>query len=376
MTDHVLVCRPRLPDADRLLPYLRLIDGTRWYTNFGPLARRFETRLAALIGTPAHAVRSASSGTAALELAIMATAGPAREARPYALVPSLTFAATALAAERMGYRPWIVDVDPESWALDPNALADHPALDRTGVIVPVAACGRAPDMAALERLARATGVPVVLDAAAAAEAFLSGDAHVSATVPAVLSLHATKAFSTGEGGAVLWDDPDGQERVTRAANFGFDGGREATAPGTNAKLSEYHAAVGLAMLDGLEARQSEIAAVVRAYERAARDLPQAWRLHLPPDVGSAYVICETDGPEASQALEGALRAGRIETRRWYEAGLGAQPHFARCPRDPLPASEDIAARLIGLPMAPDLDSGAIARIGRVAGAAMAGSSAR
>lgn len=363
MTPRVVpVCRPALPLAAELLPYLQEIDARRHYTNRGTLVQRLEGRLGALFGRGPDVVRSASSGTAALELAILVHAGEAQADRPLALVPAFTFAATALAAERCGYRPHLVDVDPETWAVDPRSLARHPLIERAGVVLSVAPYGVLPEVRALEGLQDRTGVPVVLDAAAAFEAILEVPEAISDRVPIALSFHATKAFSTGEGGAVLWDQPEGQGRVVQAANFGFLGSRAARVRGTNAKMSEYHAAVGLAMLDGLPGRRAAWARVVALWRGLAQGRDLAGRLHLPPRLSSAYALLEADGPATMRRMEARLRSRRVETRRWYEGGLHLQPHFRRLGRDPLPVTEDLSQRLLGLPMAHDLARGDIAHV--------------
>ncbi len=364
MTEQVYlpVCHPQLPPAEAIAAYIRQMDDRRQYTNRGPLVTALEGRLARLFDRPGHAVRLASTGTSALEVAILATTGLAGPDRPLALLPSFTFAATALAVERCGYRPWFVAVDPETWALDPIALARHPMIGEAGLIVPVAAYGRLPDMAGYEALMAATGVQVILDAAAAFEALLDRPGEISATVPTMVSLHATKTFSTGEGGAVLWDDAAGQERVVQVANFGFWRSRECKVAGTNAKLSEYHAAVGLAMLDGWDDRRRAYATATRSWRDQAAGRRLGGQLHMPPDVSSAYVLLEVPDGAAFARTEAALHAAFIETRAWYQSGLHAQPHFAGAGRDPLPVTEDLSARLIGLPAAHDIAPRDIAKV--------------
>ncbi len=216
------VCRPLLPGADAVAAYLRRVDAARHYTNRGPLVRQLESRLARALRIPDHAIRTASNGTSAIEIAVLASAGPARPDRPMALMPSYSFAATGLAVERLGYRVLFADIDPATWAMDLSAVAHHPRLAEVGVIVTVAPYGRAPDLAGAETLSRATGIPVVIDAAASFERLWERPGTVSSTVPLTVSFHATKTFSTGEGGAVIWDDPAGQDRVVQAANFGFN----------------------------------------------------------------------------------------------------------------------------------------------------------
>jgi dTDP-4-amino-4,6-dideoxygalactose transaminase len=361
MTRELLpVCRPLLPPADAVATYLRLADGARHYTNRGQLVRRLEQRLAQALGLPDHALRTASNGTSAIEIAVLAVAGPATPARPFALVPSYSFAATGLAVERLGYRPIFTDIDPETWGMDLAAAARHPLLDRIGVIVPVAPYGRRPDLAGAEALHRATGIPVVIDAAASFERLWEAPGHVSALVPMTVSFHATKTFSTGEGGAVIWDNAEGQDRVVRAANFGFNYSRKTETAGTNAKMSEYHAAVGLAMLDGFAERLDDYAATVRRWAQAAAVLPG--RMILPPDLASVYIQWQAPSAAALDAAQEALAVVNIDSRRWYEAGMHLQPHFATPDQPALPVTEDLGGRLLGLPMAHDMAAPDMARV--------------
>lgn len=366
------VFRPTLPRAAALLPYLEQIDANRFYTNRGPLVWQLETRLARLLGQEAHAVRTASSGTLALELAILAHAGRGEARRqggapPVALMPAFTFAATAQAAERCGYRPVFVDVDPDRWTLEAAALAADPRLAGAGLVVAVAPYGRLPDIRALEALQERSGVPVVVDAAAAVEQLLDAPGHLSAKVPLALSFHATKSFSTGEGGAVVWCCREGQGRVVQIANFGFRNSREAQMVGLNGKLSEYHAAVGLAMLDALAARRQAQAGVAELYAEAAAALaaagrPLGGRLHLPPALSPAYVLFEAATPAQFLRAEAGLAARGIETRRWYGRGVHLQPYFSTDPAPALPVTDDLCGRLLGLPMAPDLGAAEIGRV--------------
>jgi dTDP-4-amino-4,6-dideoxygalactose transaminase len=359
------VCRPQLPPAAALSAYLQESDAARHYTNRGPLVQRLEARLVSRLGLASDTVRTASNGTSAIEVAILAAAGPASEARPYALIPSYTFAATALAAERCGYKPLFCDVDPVTWAMDLAAAARHPLLDKIGLILLVAPYGRRPQIRQAEALYSATGIAVVVDAAACFEHLLDDPSLVSATVPMTISFHATKTFSTGEGGAVLWNNPAGQALVVQAANFGFNYSRRSETAGTNAKMSDLHAAVGLAMLDTFEQRRADYAATVALWAELAAPLPGA--LHLPPDLGSVYILWQTPTAQIMDQAIGALTAANIDSRRWYEDGLHRQPHFQRfggpdLQSIPLPVTEDLGGRLLGLPMAHDLSRDQIARV--------------
>jgi dTDP-4-amino-4,6-dideoxygalactose transaminase len=358
----VPVLRPRLPVAERLLPYLRRIDAHRVYSNFGPLVLEFEQRLGAMLGLPASAIVSASSGTAGLVGCILALAGRATPARPLALMPAYTFVATAVAAQECGYEPLFADVRADDWQIDAAALANHPRLDQVGVVVPVAPYGRRVDPAPWQAFEERTGIPVVVDGAASLEPAMDIGADAITRIPVVFSLHATKGLATGEGGAVACRDASRIERIGQALNFGFSGSRESRVPSTNGKMSEYHAAVGLAELDAWPGKSQALREVTRHYLERAAEAGLGSRLRTAPLLCSSYVLFEAGDAAGALRVQAALDRHGIGHRLWYGLGLQRQPSFAACPADPLPVSESIAPRLIGLPMAPDLTPAAIARV--------------
>jgi dTDP-4-amino-4,6-dideoxygalactose transaminase len=356
------VYRSRLPSAERLLPYLQVIDKNGWYTNRGELVYQLEQRLAASFGGRKNTVVTAVSGTSAIESAILASGGRATTQRPLALLPAYTFVATAFAVERCGYTPYLVDVDRESWMLEPERLRRHPMLPRAGVVVPVAAYGRPPRQAAWRHFRDLTGIAVVIDAAAAFEAVIADPDATVGSVPLALSFQATKTFSSGEGGAVLWSDIEGLARVVSSLNFGFRRARLSEGSGTNGKMSEYHAAVGLAALDEWEAKAAANRIVTEAYRRAATAAGIADRIVVAPDIASNYALFVAASPRQASEVIGALTAARIEHRLWYGQGLHKQPYFAATPADALPVTDDLAARHIALPCFEALEVTAIDRI--------------
>jgi dTDP-4-amino-4,6-dideoxygalactose transaminase len=359
------VLRACLPSAERLLPYLRRIDAQRIYSNFGPLAVEFEARLAQQLGLSASMVTSAGSGTAALVAAILASAGRATRERPFALVPSYTFVATAVAVEQCGYTPLLVDVDPSSWMLAPARLLAHPQLDRVGIVVPVSAYGRPVPQEAWQQFRAATGIPVAIDAAAGFDRLVSEQADdMIGPLPIALSFHATKSFGIGEGGAVIATDPSCVARAARALNFGFYGSRASHGPSINGKLSEYHAAVGLAEFDGWSAKLAGFAAVADRYREGFDAAGMLDRLHVSPEVSAAYVLMACRDRHEATAVRRALRADAIDCRDWYGRGLHRQPVYRALPRQPLEVTRVLASCLIGLPCSPDLPSTDIERVVR------------
>ena len=350
----VAVARPRLPDAGAILPYLRRIDEGRWYSNFGPLNVELEQRLAARLGDGAE-VCTAANATLALALALTAMELPAGG---LVAVPAWTFVATAHAVLQAGLVPWFLDVDSDSWMLQPQAVEAALAHAPGPVVaaIPVCPFGAMPDLAAWRAFRATTGVKVLIDAAAAFDGLAEADP------PVCVSLHATKVLGVGEGGFFASIDPELVDRFRRLTVFGFKGSRESPFASTNAKLSEYGAAVGLAALDEWPSERLR-------YLRTAQHLrialmPQA-EVRFQPGWGRDWVtsVCLIAGPEGSaDRIERALSDAGIETRRWWGEGCHRSPAFAECPRQALPVTDALAESTIGLPFAVDLPAGDIERI--------------
>jgi dTDP-4-amino-4,6-dideoxygalactose transaminase len=360
--DRIHVLRPLLPDAGRLLSYLRRIDASRTYTNWGPLASELETRLAAHFGVPSGCVTSAASGTGALIGAILATAGRAAVDRQRAIVPAFTFVATPLAVEQCGFRPHLVDVDADTWRLQADAISHHSLLNQVGLVVPVATFGRPVPQAPWVDFHRRTGIAVVIDGGASFEAVGADPARFLGEIPVALSFHATKSFATAEGGCVITTDSQLSTSVNRALNFGFFEARECRAASTNGKMSEYHAAVGLAELDGWLAKRATLREVADAYRRQVGAVGFGDRLLVSPDVASCYVLFRGAHPAEATAILRRLEASNIETRLWYGHGLHRHPYYSDAARDDLPVTDRIAPLTIGLPVAPDLPEACIRRL--------------
>lgn len=325
---HCLV--PDLPSAEELTPWLQQIDQNRWYTNFGPLERRFVVEAARLLdqAVPPQ-VAALSSGTDALILALQALE-LAKDAR--VLVPALTFPATASAVIAAGFCPVLADVDPLTWSLTP-ALAEASA-DQVDVVMPVAAYGCALPAPAWDDFVKRTGLPVVMDAAAA---FTRQPMPRLCTV--VFSLHATKSFGIGEGGLVASYDAALIARVVQRSNFGFQSGRVHFVAG-NSKFSEYAAAVGLAQLARLPTLRDRYRKLNSGYERLSRGV---WRQQGLPGL---LVIAVDDATRVA----GILKQSGIETRTWYQPILPEHPPFADLPRaTDLATCRFLNGRLLGMP---------------------------
>ncbi len=347
------VAKPRLPAAEEILPYLRRIDQSRWYSNGGPLVQEFEVRLAQHAG--GGPVATVANATVGLTLALLAHELPPNS---LCMVPSWTFAASGHAIEQAGLIPWIVDVDAESWALEPGAAREYlrEAPGAVAAVMPVSPFGQPIDLAGWNSFREETGVAVVIDAAAMFDTIGHG------RVPAVVSLHATKVLGVGEGGFVVGSDAAFIQELHRRANFGFWGSREATVRSCNGKMSEYAAAVGLAAFDTRAQTRADFARVAAAY-RAALD--GQIKVQLQEGFGqrwvSSTVLVATEDAGA-EAIGQALASHRIGTRRWWGGGLHRHGAFAKYPRGATEQTEELADRVIGLPCWRDLPNDKIKQI--------------
>ena len=302
---------------------LEEMHANRWYTNFGPLATRFENAMAAFLKRPTdtdlHAA-SFSSATTGLELVLRALRLP-KAGR--VLIPALTFPATATAIINASLAPVLGDVDPETWELTADYAEEAHRITPLAAVMPVAAFGRPIDVAAWQKFQKNTGVPVVLDAAASL-----GQQETPADIVTVFSLHATKAFGVGEGGLVVSGDADLLARAKSLSNFGFSGGAGIVHQvGTNAKFGEYYAAVGLAQLDRWAAVHTKRQQVLSTYLAALKT--SGVQHTLQKDVGdfvpAVFVLSlNTD----TTLMHEKMAAAGIQTRKWYLPLLYDHPALA------------------------------------------------
>jgi dTDP-4-amino-4,6-dideoxygalactose transaminase len=354
------IMRPRLPPIEAALPYLRRIDETRLYSNYGPLWRDFCSRaggwFGARAGRAAVRVVPTSSGTTAIEIALRARATPKRR---YCLMPSYTFIASAHAVYNAGLEPFLLDIDPDSLVLTPRiAAAVLPMLsDPPAAVMPISAFGAPVDVAAWEAFEREHGIPVVFDAAAAATSLW-----YIGTQPLCVSLHATKVFGIGEGGAIVTADGALADELVAMTGFGFRGtSRTSAIRGGNFRISEYAAAMALAVLDDIEAKERRMLDLGARYEAALASSP----CRIQKGAGTkwaAMTLNVVTPPGMGDAVAARLDAAGIQCRRWWGLGTHLHPAFSSLPRTALPVTEEVAPRVIGVPFHDMLTDEEIARV--------------
>lgn len=355
MPKDIPVMRPQLAPYPILRPYLERIDDNRYYSNHGPLVREFEARLDSYFGVARGHSATVANGTTALSAALLAVG-----AKPgsICLVPSWTFVASAAAIWTANLRPRFIDVSFDDWMISPNQILMRSDLHEVGAVMPVSAFGIPLDTQAWDAFSAQTGIPVVIDAAAAFDTLHSIGRASPAKTPMMISFHATKIFGAGEGSAIVSTDAELITRVRQICNFGVWDPTDGQLLGYNGKMSEYHAAIGLATLDGWSARRLEVLRVTRKYCRELSALPEA---SLSPQFGEGWLSCycnvhvRGDVPRIIRQL--AERG--IETRRWWKDGVHKRPAYRDFPRDELPVTEGLAQSVFALPFYHDMSDEAI-----------------
>ena len=360
--------RPEPPPPEAILAYYRQSVDASFYSNGGPCARLLSDRLAAYLGGDVFCI-PVGNCTAGLMAAIRAACGTPSGRRRLILTPSYTFTATACAIEWAGFEAAFVDVDADGWHMRADSLEE--ALDTfAGEVAGVLACstfGTAPpseQRAAWRTACARHDVPLLIDSA---PGFGGRDEHgrrIGALGDTeIFSFHATKPFAIGEGGLVVTRDPGLAERVERLVNFGLDRStRTSTDIGFNAKMSELHAATGLAMLDSFDAVLERRQSTARRLQDVLSDQPLTlqrgsqrctWQIF--------HALCPSPAVR-ERCVERSARHG-VEVRTMHDPPLHRHPAFAGRRRVALAVTDDLAARAIGLPMANHLAEDAIRRIG-------------
>ncbi len=346
MRFHITVNKPLLPRYESISGYLKEIDANRWYSNNGPLLQRFEARLASLFDIKEEHIACLVNGTQVLIATLQALNIPKG---CHIFMPSWTFVGTAAAVVQAGFTPYFVDVDAESGVLSQKALKKafaHKEVD-FGAIVVVAPFGKPVNTSEWKALSKEMNLPVIVDGASAFDALqLRQGGFVPSRLPVMISLHATKAFGIGEGGMLISHDTELVARIKSMSNFGFDTSHKVTHIGSNAKLSEYHSAVGLAALDDWQGKREALKNLTQRYieECQKNDIEHMAQKEC---VTSTFNIRLTHKQIVN--VRDVLSRQYIETRHWWGGGCHVSQPYGHFPCDEMPATEVLSAASLGLP---------------------------
>lgn len=343
------VGQPNMGDRAYFMERVERILDSRWFTNNGECVRELEAALAAYLGV--RHVIAVCNATIGLEIAIRALPMEGE-----VIVPSLTFVATAHALQWQQITPVFCDIDPATHVLDPVQV-ERLITDRTSGILGVHLWGRPCAIDALEEIAQRHGLYLLFDAAHAFGCSHGGRMIGGFGRAEVFSFHATKFFNSFEGGAVTTDDDELAKKIRLMTNFGFAGYDDVVHIGTNGKMSEVAAAMGLTSLRSVDHFVDVNRRNHHAYRECLGRIPGMRLLAFDETerCNYQYVVVEYDavpgGPTRDDLVE-ALWAENVMARKYFWPGCHRmEPYRTLYPRAAarLPQTDAVAARLLVLP---------------------------
>lgn len=340
------VTKAYLPNKDKYQSYVDRIFKSGWLTNNGSLLQELEQRLAKYLGV--KNIILVANGSFALQLAYKAL-----ELQGEVITTPFSFVATTSTLAWEGLTPVFADINLDSFNIDP-AQIEAQVTPKTSAIVPVHVFGNPCNVEAIQAIADKHKLKVIYDAAHAFDSEYKGQSVLNYGDISTLSFHATKLFHTIEGGAVIANNDDLAEKIRKMINFGISSPSNVESVGTNAKMNEFEAAMGLCVLDEIEVIKQQRANIWQKY---VENLPsqiklQKWNKHGKNNHAYAPVLFENG--EQLLNIEAKLKDNKILPRRYFYPSLDTLDYLQSkqvCKR-----SRDIASRILCLPIHPSLNA--------------------
>ena len=356
---------PNVGDRSRLMDRINDALDRRWLTNDGPYVQELEKRIAKMVGVR-HCI-AMNNATIALEIVVRALG-----IRGEVIIPSMTFIATAHALQWQEITPVFCDVDTETFTLDADRIEEL-ITEETSAIIGVHLWGRPCRIDKLTDLAQRKNLKIVFDAAHAFACSWNGEMIGGFGDAEVFSFHATKFLNTFEGGAVVTNNDELAAKIRVMRNFGFAGYDNVVSLGTNGKMSEVCAAMGLTSLESIDEFIATNRSNYQAYRHELRDVIGVSVIEYDENENNnyQYVVLLIDDELTSVSrdqLMDLLWAENVRARRYFYPGCHRmQPYDSLYPQPPgrLPVTEELVQQVLLLPTGTTISSEDISRIGQI-----------
>ncbi len=346
-------CRPYADDKEAFLQHLDTAWQARRFTNNGPLVVELEQQLQSYLKVD-HCIAT-NNGTAAMSI-LMQALGLKQEV----ILPSFTFISTAHTLHMAGIKPVFCDIDPINWTLDIEHCKQL-INDKTSAIIGTHIWGNACNIEELTQLCSDKGIQLIFDAAHALGCTYHGTPIGQFGAAEVFSFHATKVFHTFEGGAITTNSSELAERLRKTRNFGFNDYDHVTLAGTNAKMTEISAAMGLASLSSLEKRVKHCHRAYKRYQELLKGVNgiSFYQRNTGEKSNYHYIVAEVSDEFGlnRDELVNVLHAENIVVRRYFYPGSHqSEPYktLYRTTDNELPITHKIARRVLILPGGADI----------------------
>lgn len=363
--EKLFVGRPNIGNRDRLLARINDMLDRRWLSNNGVFVQEFEQKIAEYLGVK-HCI-AVCNGTIALELVIRAL-----ELKGEVIIPSFTFVATAHALQWQEITPVFCDVDPKTHTLNPWQV-ESLITPRTSGIMGVHVWGQPCDVETLTKIANKHHLKLMFDASHAFGCSYGGRMIGNFGSAEVFSFHATKFINAFEGGAIVTNDDELNQKLRLMKNFGFAGFDNVIYLGTNGKMSEISATMGLTSLESLE----EFIEVNRrnylCYQRELSGIPGVSLLPVneAEKHNYQYIVLEIDQEQTQVSrdlLVKILHAENVIGRRYFYPGCHRmEPYRSYFPHAGLllPETEKLAQRVLILPTGTAISEVDVSKISQI-----------
>ncbi|QEO57431.1 DegT/DnrJ/EryC1/StrS family aminotransferase [Francisella marina] len=334
------VTKTYLPNIDKYKQYVDQIYASGQITNNGPLVRELEHRLANYLGV--KNIVLVSNGTVALEIAYRALG-----IRDFAITTPFSFVATTSSLVANGIKPIFVDINEKTFNIDSNKIVDQ-ITPNTTAIVATQVFGNPCDVEMIGKIAEEYNLKIVYDAAHAFDVKFNGQSVLNYGDISTLSFHATKLFHTIEGGALITNDDEFAEKARFLINFGIKNAEEIPHLGTNAKINEFEAAMGLCVLDDIEIIHNARKAIAEKYKSDLQGLVEFQEFNSSATENYSYFPVLFKSEEELKRVQQALNNQDIFPRRYFYPSLDTLSYIE--PKQYMPVSRDISKRIMCLPI--------------------------
>jgi dTDP-4-amino-4,6-dideoxygalactose transaminase len=345
---------PYLPPLDEVYHSLEEIWSNKWITNNGPFHQEFEKKLADFLGVKYLSLFN--NGTLALITALQTL-----RISGEVITTPYSFVATTHALHWNGIKPVFCDIEPHNMNINPEKVISA-ITPRTTAILPVHVYGHPCDVETLQKIADTYGLKIIYDAAHAFNVKYKNESVLEYGDLSVLSFHGTKIFTTFEGGAIICHDEKTKRRIDFLKNFGFADETTVVAPGINAKMNEFQAALGLLQLKYIEKVIEERKSLIMLYRNLLKDLTGVRYIIEDENVtyNFAYFpvfIDELKFGKKRDDLYDYLKSCNIYGRRYFYPLISHFPSYRGLESaEPgnLPVAEKMTRQVICLPVFPGM----------------------
>ena len=338
------VTKTYLPNKEKYKKYIDEIYENGWLTNNGPLVQRLEKRLAEYLGV--KNIILVSNGTVALEIAYRTL-----DIKGFAITTPFSFVATTSSLVTNNILPIFADIDPNTFNLDPKNI-EKLITPNTSAIVPVHVFGNACEVEQIEKIANKHNLKVVYDAAHAFDVKYKNQSVLNYGDISTLSFHSTKLFHSIEGGALIINDDELVQKARYLINFGIKNTEEIPHLGTNAKMNEFEAAMGLCVLDEIENIKNSRKEVYETYQKELNGIVQFQEQNKNATENYSYFPIVFKTEEQLLKVQKALNDENIFPRRYFYPSLDTLEYIE--PKQECEISRDISRRILCLPIYAEL----------------------